>query len=206
MTSAMSVRRSTPVGVAAWATAAVLLVSGCALPTAAKEPAQPLVSATSSSSAPGVVGLSPDGSPSRPAASSSAAGGADTLPDGKIGGIITAVDTTANTVTFDLVDLLTGEVMKRYLKAHPDATDPYYSPAYVVVNDDPKLRTMPFAAQVTVRVAKTDGGSPQTIKLADLPTHLKTDGFHEQDGRSAFPFHMTVLHGQVTALEELPPA
>jgi hypothetical protein len=206
MTSAMPVRRSTPIGVAAWATAAVLLVSGCALPTAAKEPAQPLASATSSGSAPGVGGLSPDGSPSRPAASSSAAAGADTLPDGKIGGIIAAVDTKANTVTFDLVDLLTGEVMKRYLKAHPDATDPYYSPAYVVVNDDPLLRTMPFAAKVTVRVAKTDGGSPQTIKLADLPAHLRTDGFHEQDGRSAFPFNMTVLHGQVTALEELPPA
>jgi ABC-type phosphate transport system substrate-binding protein len=206
MTSAMSVRRSKAIGVAAYATAAILLVPGCARPTAAKQPAQPLVSATSSGSAPSQGGSGPGGSPSRPAASSSAAVGADTLPDGKVDGIITAVDTKANTVTFVLVDLLTGEAMKRYLKAHPDATDPYYSPAYVVVNNDPKLRTMPFAAKVTVRVAKTDGGSPQTIKLADLPAHLKTDGFHEHDGRSAFPFHITVLHGQVTALEELPPA
>jgi hypothetical protein len=206
----MSVRRSTPIGVAVWATTAILLVSGCARQTAAKDPVRPLVSTTSSSSAAGSAlgegGLGTDGSPSRPAASSSAAVGADTLPDGKIGGIITAVDTRANTVTFDLVDLLTGEAMTKYLKTHPDATDPYYSPAYVVVNDNPKVRTMPFAAKVTVRVAKTDGGSLQTIKLADLPAHLKTDGFHEQDGRSAFPFHMTVLHGHVTTLEELPPA
>jgi hypothetical protein len=146
---------------------------------------------------------SPDSQQGSPSASPAAV-----LADGKSAGIIAKIDLSTRAVTFDPVDLLTGDAMKKYLKDHPDATDPFYTPAYVIVNDNSDLLTLPLATNVTVRVVNLDSpdGAKRTIKLASLPAHLKAAGYHDQNGMSALPFSLTVLHGQITGFEEQPPA
>lgn len=182
--------------------AGALLVSGCARSVESGPHAvvsgSPTGSSGGSATSGGPVGPDNPG-PATPGRSAAA------VPDGRSAGILARVDLGAGTVTFDPVVVLTGDAMKRYLKAHPDAADPYYSPGYIVVDDGPALRTLPLAATVSVKVIDLDSGNNAThaIRLADLPAHLRTSGYHEQDGQSAFPYYLTVLHGQITALQEL---
>lgn len=177
-----------------------LFVSGCARNTAPDPIQVPVVAGSSDSPGP----RQPP-SPPRPSSPPPSQPAPVAIPDGKNAGILTKVDLRAGTVTFDPVVVLTGAAMKQYLKSHPDAADPYYSPAYIIVNDSTKLRTLPLAATATVAVIDLDSGDNAThpIRLGDLPAHLKTSGYHEQDGRSAFPYYLTVSQGRVTALQEL---
>jgi hypothetical protein len=201
MSDVAPVRRSGPVGVAVslCVAAALLFVAGCDQ-VAASDPVTVGGSSAPPSEGPATGGATGSPSPRQPDPSPAAV-----LPDGRSAAILTKVDLRAGTLTFDLVVVLTGDAMNKYLKAHPEAADPYYSPAYIVINDNSKLRTIPLASTATVKVINLDSGNNAThsISLADLPAHLKTSGYHEQDGSSAFPYYLTVLHGQVTALQEL---
>ncbi len=67
----------------------------------------------------------------------------------------------------------------------PGCRRPYYNPEYITINDDQALRTLPLAATVTVTVIDLDSGTnaAHPIRLADLPAHLNTSGYHEQGDR-----------------------
>ena len=71
---------------------------------------------------------------------------------------------------------------------------------YLIVDDNKRLRTLPFAAQVTVQVIDLDapGGvdMDKRITLAKLPAHLAGER------QAPLPYWLTVSGGQVTALRE----
>jgi hypothetical protein len=135
---------------------------------------------------------------STPPAAPSASAGAAVLPDGKSAAYLKTVDTQGRTVTFDLVELLFGDAAtKEYVKTHPDEPDGPPE-GYLLVNDNTKLRTIPLAAQLSVKIVDMNGDPsvPKSIKLGDLSGHLSNER------QAPLPYWMTVTNGQVTAIEE----
>lgn len=68
------------------------------------------------------------------------------LPDGRSAAYLTGLDTTSNTVTFDLIEFLTGEAARaEWKEEHPENPDGPDND-YMIVNNNKKLRTLPVAA------------------------------------------------------------
>jgi hypothetical protein len=136
---------------------------------------------------------SPSPKPAPPSPSTAA------LADGRSASYVKTVDVSKRTVTFDLIQLLTGaDATRAWVKQHPDEPDGPPE-GYLIINDNPKLLTLPFAANVTVKVIdlnSSDASALHQIKLADLPAHLGG----ERD--APLPYWLTVVHGQVTLVEE----
>jgi hypothetical protein len=126
-------------------------------------------------------------------------GGAQSLPDGTHDGYLTAVDTAKRTITFDKVELLTGEAARKaYQKKNPGVTDDPPND-YFLVNDNKLLRTLPVADGVTVSVIDVaKGSSVATTKssFAKLPAFLA-------DKDNSTLFKLSVKGGKVTALESI---
>ena len=85
------------------------------------------------------------------------------------------------------------EATAAYREDHPD--DPTGSPDndYYIVNDNPRLRTLPVAAdaEVTVVSTSTSANDPHTIAFQDLPAYFAT---YEGPGGQLWynPFWLTV--------------
>lgn len=122
------------------------------------------------------------------------------LADGRSAAYIKSVDVNARTMTFDLIVFLEGDAAtKEWRKTHPDEPDGPPE-GYLIINDNTRLRTLPLATQVTVRVIDLNAADPSAvkpIKLADLPAHLAA----ERD--AGLPYWLTVRQGQVTLMEEV---
>lgn len=131
---------------------------------------------------------------------------APVLPDGRSPAYLTGLDTTQNTVTFDLIEFLTGDAAKaEWQKEHPE--DPYGPDNdYLIVNNNKKLRTLPVAADARCVVLSTLGGTDtKTISFAALPAFLdqQNAGMNPTPPNIAvLPFWLTVRHGTVTGFEE----
>ena len=129
---------------------------------------------------------------------------APVLADGRHPVYLTGLDLTKRTVTFDLIQFLTGAAAHdAWVKLHPE--DPDGPPNdYLIVNDNPKLRTLPFADTVLVNIANLEGGlTTEVIVLADLPAHLATQKPGGSDKRLSYnPYWLTVINGHVTRVEE----
>jgi hypothetical protein len=156
-------------------------------------------SATTSPSA--VTGSTPSGEESAGIAS-----GAPVLADGRHPVYLTGLDLKGRTVTFDLIEFLTGaEAKKAWLKAHPDEPDGPPND-YFIVNDNPKLRTLPMATNVQVVVVDMSGAGGVTgtpIALTALPAHLAEQKPTGNDKRLSYaPYWLTVASGQLTRIEE----
>lgn len=123
------------------------------------------------------------------------------LEDGRHPVHLTGLDAGGGTVTFDLIQFLTGdEATEAYHREVPD--DPGPPPNdYWIVNDNPRLRELPVAADAAVTVL-ADGFEPRAITLAELPAHLAGDLSPEPERIWHNPFWLTVEGGTVTALEE----
>jgi hypothetical protein len=128
------------------------------------------------------------------------------LADGRSAVYLTGLDTTRSTVTFDLIEFLTGDAAKaEWKKEHPDNPDGPDND-YMIVNNNTKLRTLPVAADAKCVVLSTLGSTDtKTISFAALPAFLK----QQNKGMtltpphiSLLPFWLTVKHGTVTKLEE----
>ena len=69
------------------------------------------------------------------------------LPDGRSAMYLTKIDVTGHTITFDLIEFLTGDAARKaWKKAYP--TNPGPPDDYFIINDNPKLRTLPVAPGV----------------------------------------------------------
>jgi hypothetical protein len=134
--------------------------------------------------------------PSRPAASAPASGSgsmgeAIVLEDGRHPVYLKTVDTSRREVTFDLLVFLTGDAaVAEWKKRHPGETEEAIE--YFIVNDNAKLRSVPLADDVVVKVLPASGG-PDTaeVDVAELTGPYV--------GRM---FWLTVAGGKITMLEE----
>jgi hypothetical protein len=128
------------------------------------------------------------------------------LPDGRSAVYLTGVNATKNTVSFDLIEFLTGDAAKaEWKKQHPDTPDGPDND-YMIVNNNEKLRTLPVAADAKCVVLSTLGGTDtKTIGFATLPAFLKqhNKGMELTPPQiSILPFWLTVTDGTVTKFEE----
>lgn len=129
-----------------------------------------------------------------PSGSQAIGDGAAALKDGRHPVRFTKVDAAARTVTFDLLQFLTGAAAKaEWIKVHPEEPDGPPND-YMIINNNPLLRTLPVAADATVKVLNKETADPTTplqIPFADLTAYI-----------SAGIFWMTVSKGAVTLIEE----
>jgi hypothetical protein len=163
---------------------------------AQKDSAAPSATAiTTSGAAPSATApaSSPSKSPASP--SGSAAPGKKSLPDGTHDAYLTKVDTGARTVSFDKVEMLTGDAaVAAYQKENPGATD---GPPddYMLVNANKLVRTLPVSETVKVAVLDPSGGAELTRgSFAKLPAFLA-------DKDHSTLFKLTVKNGKITAME-----
>src|SRR5574342_1316846 len=145
------------------------------------------------------VGLTPGGESSSPSLSGTQVidDAPAVLEDGRHPVYLKTVDVSGAQITFDLIRFLTGaEAKAEWLKQHPSEPDGPPND-YLIVNVNPKLRTLPVAAGVSITVVDltNPGLSMVTIAFADLLGHVAAAG-------GAFPFWLTVTGGQITKIEE----
>jgi hypothetical protein len=114
------------------------------------------------------------------------------LADGRHPVCLTAVDPNRGTITFDLVQWYHGEdAAREAAKDHQESPPPN---DYYIRNVNPKLRTLPTAAQATITVNNLlNTQQPTPVSLAKLAT-LTHD-------RSPM-FWITVSHDQVLKISE----
>jgi len=179
--------------------AALLLgAAGCA-----QHPA-PASAGISSQSAPAGVDATGADSPS-PAATPSPTPSA-ALPDGRSPAYLTSIDVSGRTVTFDLIEFLTGDAAKKaWMKANPGSGEDGPPNDYFIVNDNPKLRTLPVSASVQITVVDLSGPGVQTkpIAFAAAPAYFAGIKPDTSDHRLAWnPFWLTVQNGQIVKMEE----
>jgi hypothetical protein len=129
---------------------------------------------------------------------------APVLEDGRHPVYLTALDTTARTVEFDLIQFLTGdEAVVAWDAAHPD--QPGGPPNdYFIVDENPRLRVLPLADDVTVTVPTFEraGLQAQPIPFADLPARLAGNPMPGEGRLWPNPFWLTVENGTVSAMDE----
>jgi hypothetical protein len=151
------------------------------------------------------------------AAPSSALAGTDTatpsasptpiLPDGRSPVYLTKIDVAKRTITFDLIDFLTGDAAKKaWQKANPGSGEDGPPNDYFIVNDNPKLRTLPVADPVEFKVvdqANVDGTANKTIAFGGATAYFLSIKPDQSDHRLSWdPFWITVVDGVVTTIEE----
>lgn len=125
------------------------------------------------------------------------------LEDGRHPVYLVDVDVDGRTITFDLIQFLTGQAaVDAYHEDNPD--DPEGPPNdYYIVNDNPRLRGLPVAADAEVQVLSESGGSelePGTFEA--LPDHTAAEPQPDPAHLGANPWWLTVEGGQVVAIEE----
>jgi hypothetical protein len=117
------------------------------------------------------------------------------LADGRHAARITTVDTEGRTVTVDVIQFLTGKAAIKAASAAGEESPPPND--YFIVNDNPKLRTLPVRADfVTVNtlMAQETGSSTKS-------TVITFEDFAQLDTRYAV-FWITVRDGRVTNISE----
>jgi hypothetical protein len=183
----------------------VMAVSGCARLTTHKPGAAASASAPTSAGegtdGQGVGGGSvPSSAPPTVSSSSTPSGPqGDILTDGRSAAYLKTINLSGHTVTFDLIQLLFGkDAAAVWVKTHPSEPDGPPE-GYLLTNDNPKLRTMSLAPDVTVKVIDLNSSNPSVarpIKLADLPGHLAGER------NASLPYWLTVASGQITLIQE----
>jgi hypothetical protein len=120
------------------------------------------------------------------------------LADGRHPVYLKTVDPDGRTITFDLIQFFTGEAATKAAaednKESPPAND------YYIRNVNPRLRTLPVAADapitVNVLAAQTTGNSTKDLSV----TLEKLAGYFPNSGTP--PFWITVAQGQVTKMAQ----
>ena len=144
------------------------------------------------------------GGPAAPAPPATAPAVEPALEDGRHPVFLTMLDSTARTVEFDLIQFLTGdEAVVAWDAVHPE--EPGGPPNdYFIVNENPRLRVLPLADDVTVTVPSFEGGGlhAQAIPFTDLPARLAGNPMPDDGRLWPNPFWLTVEDGTVTAMDE----
>jgi hypothetical protein len=180
---------------------AVAGAAGCS------ESATPGKTTTAPTAATGMGGPASAGpSPSAATTSRPPASASPPLADGRSAVYLTGLDTARNTVTFDLIEFLTGDAAKaEWTKQHPNGPEGPDN-GYLIVNNNAKLRTLPVAAGASCVVLASLGSTDtKTITFAALPAAVKKQnkGLPRTPPRlTALPYWLTVRDGAVTKFEE----
>jgi hypothetical protein len=178
--STMTVRRV--MAVTAIVLAATAAVAGCATG------GSPGAAATTT---PGIAALGGAGTPTTGASPEPSA---VILPDGRSPVLLTTIDVAGRTITFDLIELYLGTAAAvEWKKDHPGVTELPPLNGHYMRNNNPKLRTLPVAPDVVVKVI--EGGDPvhpATMAFSDLPAYAAV---HKT-------FWITVSGATVTLMEE----
>jgi hypothetical protein len=140
------------------------------------------------------------------AAARPSAGAKPVLADGRSPVYLTGLNTAGKTVTFDLIEFLTGDAAKKqWKKQHPENPDGPDND-YLIVNNNKKLRTLPVAADVKCEVLSVLGDTDtKTVGFASFPAYLKQQnkGINLTPPTiAALPFWLTVRNGVVVKFEE----
>lgn len=107
---------------------------------------------------------------------------------------------SASTIVADYAQLLTGDAAAVAATAHGDESPPPND--YYIVNDNPKLRTLPVRSDATVKLTtKSDGTtvgpSGYSVTLTKfVQLYNSTPAIH------AAPYHITLTDGTVSAITE----
>jgi hypothetical protein len=103
------------------------------------------------------------------------------------------------TLKFDLAVFLTGEAAAQAAAEHGDESPPPND--YYIVNDNPKLRTMPVAPDVTIQAIDwSNCCEPTSVPYTDWAASL----LHPTDALlgTQVPYWITVAGGEIVAIEE----
>jgi hypothetical protein len=127
------------------------------------------------------------------------------LEDGRHPAFLTELDVAGRTVTFDVIQFLTGEdAAAAYLEDTGETGGPPND--YHLRNVNPRLRTLPVSDDVTVtvvRLGEPTGAGSVSWTLATLPDHLDETAPTEDLGRLGWnPYWLTVDDGTVVAIDE----
>mgnify|MGYP004472817047 CR=1 FL=1 len=171
----------------------VLAVAAGCTQQSPEKVAAPSATAVPASSA--RVGDGPAPSPTVTRIATAAPGTAVVLADGRHPGFIKAVG--AGAVTMDLVEFLTGDAAaKAWQEKYPDSGQDSPDNDYFIVNDNKKLRKLPLASSVVVKVVGDTGPeATETIPVTGMKKHF---GASLKDTL----FWFTVKKGQVTTIEQ----
>ena len=123
---------------------------------------------------------------------------ADVLADGTSFGYLESIDTKARTIRFDLAQLFEGDAAVAAAKADGQipADQDFIENDYYIRNVNPKLRTVPLASGVTIKVLMNPGSPDESTgnlttlagNLADYPK---------------MPVTLVVSGGKVNSLTEV---
>jgi hypothetical protein len=158
-----------------------------------------VVGACGGSEEPGGAG----GAPATSAAPASTAAGPATsepvvLADGRHPVYLKTVDPDRQTITFDLIQFFTGEAANQAAAEDGEESPPPND--YYIRNVNPRLRTLPVAADapitVNVLAAQSTGSSTKDVSV----TLAKLASYFPNSGTS--PFWITVAQGQVTKIAQ----
>jgi hypothetical protein len=114
------------------------------------------------------------------------------LKDGRWPGFVKKIDGDT-AVTMDLVEFLTGDAAaKAWKKKYPDSDEDVPPNDYFIVNDNTKVRVLPLASSVVVKVVSPDSPvADKKIPPADLDEFLDN-----------IMFWFTVKGGKVSQIEQ----
>jgi hypothetical protein len=124
------------------------------------------------------------------------------LGDGRYAAYLTAIDTRACRVTFDVIQYLTGQdAADAFHRDHPEITEGPPNGFYIV-NQNPRLRTLPVRKGAPVQVIwlHANPGS-DTITFDQLPGYVAKDPVKDKYVWYD-PFWLTVRAGRVDAIAE----
>jgi hypothetical protein len=134
----------------------------------------------------------------QPTGSEQLGGGAVVLPDGRHPVFFSKVDTAGRKVTFDLIVFLTGDAAEKEAKKRGQE----FLNDYFVVNDNPKLRTLPINNSAKILVVNMGAPDPThliTFSLAELGDRVNEA---TSKGYGSGIFWITVRGDRITLIEE----
>ena len=121
-----------------------------------------------------------------------------TLADGRHPVYLKTVDSDQRTITFDLIQFFLGEAATKAAAEDGEESPPPND--YYIRNVNPRLRTLPVAADapitVNVLAAQSTGSSTKdvSVTLAELASYFPNQG--------TAPFWITVEQGQATRIAQ----
>jgi hypothetical protein len=126
------------------------------------------------------------------------------LVNGRYAVWLTGLDQRSGTVTFDVVQWLTGAAADAaFHREHPDAPDRHVPNGYYIVNQNPRLRTRPVRRDVSLSVlVPMHGAEQQRISFATFPTYLAGDLEPHDDKLWYNPFWLTIHNDRVDSIVE----
>ena len=144
---------------------------------------------------------SPSTSPSASSSASASPSSAPALDDGRYFVFLKKLHGTPPdaTMTFDLAYFLTGDAANQAAADHGDETP--VPNDYYIVNDNPRLRTMPISPTVDIQVIDwTNCCELTSVPYADWAASID----HPTDALlgAQVPYWITVSSGQVVTIEE----